>query len=46
MALLFLFRFVVPHVNRVAAGETGTKQNQGPWALMARVSVNSSKSLP
>jgi hypothetical protein len=28
MALLFLFRFVVPDVNRTAAGDASGKQNQ------------------
>ncbi len=30
MALLFLFRLAVPHVNYASAGETSDKQDQGP----------------
>lgn len=33
MALLFLFRFVVPHVHNSPAGHTRCKQNQGSMGV-------------
>jgi hypothetical protein len=33
MALLLLFRFVVPHVDYRAAGDSSGKQNQGPMGI-------------
>ncbi len=33
MALLFLFCFVVPHVNHGSAGEPSSEQDQGPVGI-------------